>query len=153
LVRKFLIAAAVMAGVGVAGTGLLGVAQAQAPAQPNVVAIRQASMGLLGGTAAALRAGVEAKAEAKNFAGAGNAISNYGKVLASLFPQGSGANTKALPEIWTNWAGFEKAAADLTAAGELVKAAAAANDAGKLADAVKAVGDACGGCHRTFRAR
>lgn len=145
--RKLLLAAAFVA------TGLwFGVARADVPAG-DAVAIRQTSMGLAGGTAAALRAGVEAKAEAKNFAGAGNAIVNFGKVLPSLFPQGSGANTKAQPAVWTDWAAFQKAAADLSAAGELVRAAAAANDSAKLADAVKAVGDSCGGCHRTFRAR
>ena len=145
--KKLLLATAVVA----AGLSL-GVAQAQAPVR-DAVAVRQVAMGLSGGTAAALRAGVEAKTEAKNFAGAGNAISNFGKVLPGLFPQGSGANTKALPAVWTDWAGFEKAAADLTAAGDLVKAAAAANDSAKLADAVKAVGDACVACHRQFRAR
>ena len=132
--KKLLLATAVVA----AGLSL-GVAQAQAPVR-DAVAVRQVAMGLSGGTAAALRAGVEAKTEAKNFAGAGNAISNFGKVLPGLFPQGSGANTKALPAVWTDWAGFEKAAA-------------AANDSAKLADAVKAVGDACVACHRQFRAR
>lgn len=129
-----------------------GGAQAQAPVA-DVVAVRQASMGLLGGTFAALRAAVANKTEPKGFAGAGNAIANYGKVIPGLFPQGSGANTKALPAIWTDWAAFQKAAADLTAVGEQVKAAAAANDPALLASAVEAIGKACGGCHTPFRGR
>ena len=127
-------------------------AQAQAPVA-DVVAVRQASMGLLSGTFAALRAAVANKTEPKGFAGAGGAISNFGKVIPGLFPQGSGANTKALPAIWTDWAAFQKAAADMSAVGEQVKAAAAANDPAMLAAAVEALGKACGGCHTPFRGR
>ena len=129
-----------------------GVAQAQAPVR-DAVAVRQASMGLLSGTLTALRTAVANKLEPKGYAGAGGAISNYGKVIPGLFPEGSGANTKALPAIWTDWVAFEKASADLTAAGELVKAAAAANDPALFATAVDAVVKACGGCHTPFRAR
>ena len=145
--KKMLLASAIALGcVG------FGAAQAQAPVA-DVVAVRQASMGLLGGTFAALRAAVANKTEPKGFAGAGSAISNFGNVIPGLFPQGSGANTKALPAIWTDWAAFQKAAADLSAVGEQVKAAAAANDPAMLAAAVEALGKACAGCHTPFRGR
>ncbi len=78
--------------------------------------------------------------------------------LASWFPKGSGpgeggiTKTRAMAEIWTDWAGFEakdKALDD--ALGPLMTASAEGKP-----DAVKAafgdVGKACKGCHEAFRA-
>jgi cytochrome c556 len=72
--------------------------------------------------------------------------------VPGLFPAGSdGGTTKALPTVWSDRAGFEKAAATL------------ATEAGKLADIAKAgdqpgfatqwvvVRKTCGACHDTYR--
>jgi cytochrome c556 len=71
------------------------------------------------------------------------------------FPKGSdeGHNTKALPAIWLDPAGFQKAASDLSDAATKLAELAKAGDAEAVAAQVKIVGDACGACHRTFRAR
>ncbi len=60
--------------------------------------------------------------------------------------------TRALPKIWDDMSGFEKAYADFRSA-----VAALGDKVGKgqpeLAAAVSAVGKTCGGCHKPYRAK
>ena len=73
--------------------------------------------------------------------------------LGDLFPEGStGPNSHALPNIWTDSAGFSDAltkAQDATAA---LLVAAKAGDAAAYSAAAKSVGGTCKNCHDTFRA-
>lgn len=73
--------------------------------------------------------------------------------IVSVFPKGSTTGkTKAKPEIWEKSEDFGKAAKSLSkAAGELASAAKAGNEA-DVGVKVKALGDACGACHKAFRA-
>lgn len=138
----------------VAACGLLpGVVSAQTG--PNLIETRQTLMSLQSGNYAGIRAVVAAKGDLKTLEGPAKGLVRSAAVLPSLFPQGTatGNNTRALPEIWSDNAGFQKAAATLgEAAGALAKAAAAGDAAGVDA-AVKAIGDVCGSCHRAYRAR
>jgi cytochrome c556 len=72
-----------------------------------------------------------------------------------LFPPGSdkGGDTKALPEIWTDRAGFEKIASDAGAAATKLAEAAKAGDADEVAVQFKALGEQCGTCHKHYRAK
>lgn len=79
------------------------------------------------------------------------------KVLA-LFPKGTGRGefsdkeTRALPAIWKDWAGFEKA--NMALADESAKLAkiAATGDKDAIAKQVGVMGKVgCGGCHKPFR--
>src|SRR3546814_12323360 len=78
----------------------------------------------------------------------------YGHTLSlndslPIFPQGSGeGKTDAKPEIWTDWAKFENAAAGVGAAAEKLALVAKSGDTGATADAMKALGGACGTCHK-----
>ena len=125
-----------------------------ARAEIDAIAVRQAGMDLqgaaLGATAQAVKAGVEVK----SFAGAGSATAAWAKQIPTLFPPGSDkGDTKALPEIWSDNAGFMKAAAELGTAADKLTAAAKANDKDAFAAALKDVGGACGNCHKTYRAK
>jgi cytochrome c556 len=116
---------------------------------------RQSGLDLLSGDFSGINAVVKAKGDVKSLENPAKAIQRWAGVMPTLFPKGSetGHNTKALPEIWSDQAGFEKAAADLgEAAGKLV-VAAKSGDADAVAIEAKAVGDACGACHRKYRAR
>jgi len=148
--RKFVLAAA----VAVAASGaMIGAANAQSG--PNLIEMRQVGFALLAGDFAGLRAVAAAKGDVKTLENPGKAMVRYAALIPALFPQGTaaGSNTKALPEIWSDNAGFKKAADGLgEASGMLVKAAAAGDAAGVDA-AIKAIGDACGACHRGYRAR
>lgn len=80
------------------------------------------------------------------------AMAAFASTIPSLFPAGSGeGETRAMPAIWTDWAGFEKAAMDNKAAAENLAKVAATGDAGAAGEALKAVGASCGGCHKPFR--
>jgi cytochrome c556 len=66
--------------------------------------------------------------------------------------QGRIKKTKATTAIWDKSDDFGKAAKNLNkAAGELAAAAKAKDEAAVTAK-VKGVSDACGGCHKAFRA-
>ena len=75
----------------------------------------------------------------------------WAKKIPEMFPEGSGEGTDALPAIWSDWAGFEKAAANHLAAVEKLEAVAEAGDASALGDQLKATGATCGACHKAYR--
>ena len=77
--------------------------------------------------------------------------------FTSLFPSGTSnadyaGKTRALPKIWEDMGGFDKAfeGFQLAAAG---LAEAAGNGQEALAEAVGGLGKACGECHKPFRAK
>ena len=100
----------------------------------------------------AIKAAVEAKEYATVEAKAKDLMGSSASIV-SVFPAGSGTGkTKAKPEIWEKSEDFGKAAKNLNkAATELAAAAKASND-GDVPVKMKAVGDACGACHKAFRA-
>jgi cytochrome c556 len=143
-----------MAGLAALASCVAGVAIARA--EVDVVAIHKAGMDLqaaaLGATNQALKAGVEVK----TLAGTGSAIAAWAKEIPSVYPPEANKGepaTKALPLIWTDPAGFAKAAADLGTAADKLTAASKADDKVAFEAALKEVGGACGGCHKTYRAK
>jgi cytochrome c556 len=126
-----------------------------ARAEIDVIAVRKAGMDLQGAALGAVKAGVGAGVEVKNFASAGGAMSAWAKQIPGVFPAGTetGEDTKALPTIWSDSAGFAKSAAALGTAADKLTAAAKANDKDAFAAAFKEAADACGACHKTYRAK
>ena len=125
-------------------------------APSTLVAIRQAGYALQGSTmgdiARSLQAGVT---EVKPFKDNAEAILAWSKVIPALFPKETASvkDTKALPAIWSDHAGFDKAAAALTAAAETLVKAADADDPGAFVTAFQATANACKGCHKPYRAK
>ncbi len=119
----------------------------------QIIAIRQSLMDLQGGVAAAMKGAVDAKEDVKPLTAGAKALVSSSKVIPALFPTGTekGHDTKAKPEVWSDKAGFEKAAATLTAQSEKLVALADANDKAGFATQFAEVGKACGGCHRPYR--
>jgi cytochrome c556 len=119
------------------------------------IEVRQTGLDLLSADYAGIRAVVAAKGDVKTLENPAKAMQRFAMLMPTLFPKGSdtGHNTKALPEIWSDSAGFEKAAAGLGEASGKLAAAARSGDADAVATEVKAVGDACGLCHKAYRAR
>jgi cytochrome c556 len=72
------------------------------------------------------------------------------------FPRGtgpeSGVRTRALPEIWSDHAGFTRAGATLLVAARNLDAAARRGDIAAIRAAMPAVGRACSSCHDSYRA-
>ena len=148
--KKLLFAAATVAGLAVA---LPAAAQFQKP--EDAIKYRQSAMTLL----AAHFGRVGAMAQGKVPFDAAAAASN-GEIVVMMsrlpfagFVDGTSANTKAKPEIWTERAKFDAAAAKMQE--EAVKFAAATK--GGNLDQIKAaagnLGGACKACHDDFRAK
>ncbi len=119
------------------------------------IAIRQVSMDLELGSFGLIRSVIAAKGDVRPLEKPAEAIARWQAMLPTLFPPGSekGGNTKALPEIWSDHAGFDKSAAAASAAATKLAMAAKAGDADGVAAAATALGKQCGGCHRDYRAK
>jgi cytochrome c556 len=119
------------------------------------IAIRQVGMDLTGGDLAYIKSVVTAKGEVKPLEVPAKAIARWAATIPVLFPPGSetGGDTKALPEIWSDRAGFEKIASAARAAATKLAEAAKANDADAVAVQFKALGEQCGACHKGYRAK
>ena len=129
-----------------------GSARAQAP---NPIETRQAGQDLLSADFAGIRAVVAAKGDVKTLEAPAKAIARWIRQFPTQFPPGTeeGHNTKALPAVWSDREGFQKAANDLADAATKLAELAKAGDTDAVAAQVKVVGDACAACHRTYRAR
>ena len=143
--------------VGVVSLSLSGLALAQEISlKPDeIIAARQGGMALAGGVVAAMKAGVEASAEVKPFTDGAAGLSKWGHAYPALFPDGTqtGHETKAKPEIWSDRAGFEKAAATMAAAADRLGDVAKTGDKAAFKAAFEDLGKACGSCHRSYKNR
>ncbi len=116
---------------------------------------RQAGQDLFAGTYAGIRAVVAAKGDVKTLESPAKAMARWMRQFPTQFPKGSeeGHNTRALPAVWSDAAGFRKTANDMADATTKLAELAKAGDADGVAAQVKAVGEVCDACHRTYRAR
>ncbi len=139
---------------------LFAAASAQADPADDAIKARQGFFTLLGaeiGPIAAMAKG-EAPydaATAQRHAANLQALSGYR--FGDLFVEGSSkpektGKTRALPEIWSDAAGFSAKAEGLVAAIAALQGVAGEGQAA-LAGGVGALGKACGACHDTYRAK
>ena len=130
----------------------MGVARAQGL---DPIAVRQAGMALQAGDFAFIRSVVAAKGDVKPLENPAKAIAKWAAVIPTVFAKGTetGHDTKALPEVWSDQAGFQKIAMSLGEAATKLAVAAKAGDADEVATDAKLLGDQCAACHKTFRAK
>jgi cytochrome c556 len=119
------------------------------------IAVRQAVMSLQGGDFAYIRAVLAAKGDVKPLEVPAKAIIKSTAVIPTLFPKGteSGGDTRALPEVWSDPAGFQKIAAAATDAATKLATAAKAGDFDEVAADTKLLGEQCGACHKAYRVK
>ncbi len=127
---------------------------ALAAASPAVIAERQAGFRLLRDSMEAIQRVVQLRGPNAEALPHARAIAEQAPKIKTLFPPGSdtGGNTRALPSIWTDRAGFERVADAFTAQSNSLLAAAQGTDQRALAQAFEATAAACGACHRPYRA-
>jgi cytochrome c556 len=120
----------------------------------NVIEVRQAGQDLFSASFSGIRAVVAAKGDVKTVAPAAAAMARWMRSYPSLFPVGSdkGNNTKALPTVWSDPAGFQKFASQLAEEADKMAQSAKAGDTDGVAVQIKAVGEVCVACHKTYRA-
>ena len=136
----------------VASLAVAGLARA---ADPDPIAIRQAGQDLLYGNFIGMNTVVAAKGDVTKLEKPAKAIARWMKVFPTEFPPGSdkGGNTKAEPAIWSNHAGFVKAADKLATDSDALAKYARAGDRAKVAAQLKVMDDDCKACHKQFKAR
>jgi cytochrome c556 len=79
-------------------------------------------------------------------------LTRWSQELPTLFPAGSDTGSSvALPEVWSDRAGFETAAAHFRTAVEALAAPAAAGDRADFRAAWTAVRASCDACHDHYR--
>ncbi len=124
-------------------------------AQGDVIAERRAGLKRMGGHMDAFKPVAEARGDVAALAPRVDDMIAWFRTMPDRFPAGSNTgDTKALPAVWTERAGFETANTRMLDQLEVLKAAAAAGDAAAFATAYQATGPQfCGACHRNYRAR
>ena len=151
--KRLMMAAAWMVGLGAAA------ATGQTPAPPaEAVPARQSQFREIGTAFKAINDELRKEAPGK-FALASSArqIATDLKQVRLMFPAGSGpvpgVKNKARPEIWTNRATFDKAAAAAIVEADKLSAVMHGGDQAAVMTQAKALGLTCQACHRQFRAK
>jgi cytochrome c556 len=135
-----------------AGTMVGGATIALAQADP--IKERQENRKQAGAAMRAIKGIIDAKGNAKDAVEQAAKLKTLEVALVKLFPAGSDkGDTKALPTVWTDWAGFEAANKNAEAAIDKLAAAAGSGDMAALQAAFTDTGKACGACHEKFRAK
>jgi len=125
-----------------------------AQSQPEeIIKYRRNVMKSNGAHAGAASAILQGKVDYKNqLADHAKALENINKDIPSIFPKGSeSGDTKALPAIWSDRAGFEKRAGDAKEKSAEFAKAAMTGDIQAAAAKFKELSDACKACHKDFR--
>lgn len=122
----------------------------------DAIAARQASLDMSSITFRAMGDAMKAGREAKSQSYPAAALAKWAKALPRMFPAGSGkgetpTNSQALPAIWRDRAGFDRAAANYADATSRLAALAAANDTAGFTRQLEEVDQACGSCHARYK--
>jgi len=136
-----------------------GAAGAQEEVTPHVageiVAARQAAFAMSAATFGSIKAGLDSGRPIDSFAFAAGGLNRWAGSMTYLFPPGTGpdvvATTKAKPEIWSDWSGFQAKAADYQAATARLRDAVTAGDVAAANEAWLATRATCGSCHDAYR--
>jgi len=121
-------------------------------AQADVLEKRQKFMKGNSAAAKAIKGAVKDKDYATIETKARDLMGNADKIV-DLFPKGSTAGkTKAKAEIWEKSDDFSKGAKNLRKAASELADAAKSGDGAAVDVKVKALSNACGSCHKAFRA-
>ncbi len=122
--------------------------------KPDVlIAARQSAYAMSAGTFAGMHNTVKNGEEVKQWSDAADEMADWASVIPSLFPPGTekGHDTKAKPAVFSDPAGFAKAAGVYADAAKKLAVAAKANDKAAFAIAFKETAKACGACHKAYR--
>jgi cytochrome c556 len=123
----------------------------------DVIAARQASLDMSSITFRSIGDAIRAGREAKSQSYPAAALAKWANALPRMFPSGTGkgetpASSQALPAIWRDRTGFDRAAANYADAAARLAAAAAVNDTAEFTKQLEVVNQACSFCHATYKA-
>ena len=141
---------------GLVAIPIAAVAQEQAPAPAPTTPeefhhAREAKMGQGARTMGALKQAADSGGDLAALAPRIEWLISWSQELPTLFPAGSDVGSDAKPEIWSDRAGFEAAAARFQTAARGLAAPAAAGDRAAFLTAFAAARASCGGCHDNYK--
>lgn len=146
--RKGLIVGAI--GLALSGA-LVGTVLAQAT---DPIAARKDNRKQAGAAMKAIKGIIDAKGPTSGAVAHAAKIKELSAAHVKLYPKGSDkGDTKALPLIWTDWAGFEAANKAEANAADAMATAAGTGKMDALTAAFGATGKTCGACHEKYRAK
>ena len=144
----------VMAVIGAIAAGALVSGATIAFAQADVIKARQDNRKATGPEMRAIKAVIDSKGDLKEIGKHAAKLKELELAFDKMFPAGSDkGETKALPTVWSDNAGFVKASANASAAYDKLAVAAGSGDMAAATAAFGDVGKACGACHATYRAK
>lgn len=141
--------------VGVIGLALSGALVGTVLAQAtDPIAARKDNRKQAGAAMKAIKGIIDAKGPTSGAQAHAAKIKELDVAFLKLFPKGSDkGETKALPAVWTDWAGFEAAGNANAAAADAMATAAGSGSLEALTAAFGATGKSCGACHEKYRAK
>jgi cytochrome c556 len=123
-------------------------------AQADVIKARQENRKATGPEMRAIKAVIDAKGDAKEIIPHAAKLKELEVAFAKMFPPGSdGGDTKALPTVWSDKAGFDAAGKAAEDADDKLAVAAGTGDMAAIGAAFGDVGKSCSGCHTKYRAK
>ena len=144
----------VVAIVGALAAGAMVGGATIALAQADVVKERQENRKQTAAAMRAIKGVIDAKGATTGAVEQAAKLKTLEAAFVKLFPAGSDkGETKALPAIWTDMAGFQAANKAADAAYDKLATAAGSGDMAALTAAFGDTGKACGACHEKFRAK
>jgi cytochrome c556 len=122
-------------------------------AQGDIIAARQDGLKGVARQMESIKAVVDQRGDPRPTAATIGEMIRFFDGFTARFPAGSGTgNTRALPAIWTDRAGFETANGNMVTQLRALQAAANAGDQSAFGAAFQQTGATCGACHRPYRA-
>ena len=122
-------------------------------AQADVVKERQENRKQAGAAMRAIKGIIDAKGATAGAVEQAAKLKTLEMAFVKMFPAGSDKDTKALPAVWTDWAGFQAASKNAEAAYDKLATAAGSGNMEALTAAFADTGKTCGACHDKFRAK
>jgi cytochrome c556 len=144
----------VVAAVGALFAGALVGGATIALAQADVIKERQENRKQTAAAMRAIKAVIDAKGPTAPAVEQAAKLKQLEMAFDKMFPAGSDkGETKALPTVWSDRAGFQAASKNADAAYDKLAVAAGSGDMAALTAAFGDTGKACGACHDKFRVK
>ncbi len=124
-----------------------------AVAQANIVKERQDNRKQAAAAMRAIKAIIDAKGPTSGAVEQAAKLKELEIAFEKMFPAGSDKDSKALPTVWSDQAGFQAASKTSIAAYDKLATAAGSGDQAALTAAFAETGKTCGACHDKFRAK
>lgn len=143
----------VAAALGVMAAGAMIGGATIALAQSDVVKQRQDNRKQTAAAMRAIKGVLDSKGDPKIVVQQAAKLKELEAAFVKMFPPGSDKDSKALPAVWTDMAGFQAASKAADTAYDKLAMAGGSGDLTAVAAAFQETGKACGACHQKFRAK